>query len=182
METAQDGDEKPLLVQCFQEPNQCIRERMFQALDLESLFVLAHTSTTLHREIRRVWDINARLGLYFENPIAFRDELARRNAIITGAFAVQFFERAVWGEPNMEIMVRQGRDAGWMRRFLEQEAGYELATIFPERPCAAEEKHDWEQFPNCVAYSRTARGGMTVKVRLIETKCFSMGGLRKSGS
>ncbi|KAK6206043.1 hypothetical protein LQW54_007982 [Pestalotiopsis sp. IQ-011] len=180
MATTQDDHERPLLVQCFQEPYQCIRERMLQAFDLESLFVLACTSKTLRREINRVWDINARLGPYFENPIAFRDELGRRNAIITGAFAVQFFERAVWGEPNMEIMVRQGRDAEGMRRFLQQEAGYVLATIFPERPFAAEENHDWEQFPHCVAYSRATGGGMTVKVRLIETKCFSMGGLHLS--
>lgn len=180
METTQDEYDQPILVQCFQEPYQCIRERMLKALDLRSLFVLARTSKTLRREIKRIWDINARLGPYFENPIAFRDELGRRNAIITGAFALQFFERAVWGKPNMEIMVRQGRDAEGMRRFLEREAGFELATIFPESPSEVGEIHDWRNFPNCLAYSRTTRRGMTVRVRLIQTKEFSLGGLRKS--
>ncbi|KAF7902235.1 hypothetical protein EAF00_002138 [Botryotinia globosa] len=58
------------------------------------------------------WNINRQLKRFIEDPITFRSKLATYNAVISGSFALQFFERRFWKESDLDIYVNGSDDSG----------------------------------------------------------------------
>ncbi|RYP78129.1 hypothetical protein DL770_006919 [Monosporascus sp. CRB-9-2] len=104
-----------------------IRRRLLQYLDTRNFLNLYQTSWLIRQNFRtNEWNINAKLTRFFSNPTAFRSMLGRSNALISGSFALQFFERVVWPESNLDIMIQEGAGLEEMKGFLIDKERYRL--------------------------------------------------------
>jgi hypothetical protein len=54
---------------------------------------------------RTQWNINRQLKHFVKDPINFRSHLAVYDALISGSFALQFFERRIWEDSDLDIYV-----------------------------------------------------------------------------
>ena len=50
--------------------------------------------------------------------------MAAKNALISGSFAVQFFERVTWNESDLDIFVNFQADATEFEQYLCEREGY----------------------------------------------------------
>ncbi len=104
-----------------------IRKRLVEYLDTRDLLKLLRTSWGLRLTVRaNEWNVNNRLSRFFRNPLAFRSSLRRSDALISGSFALQFFERVTWPESDLDIMVRDGDALEEMHRYLTKSEGYSM--------------------------------------------------------
>ena len=70
------------------------------------------------------WDVDKALRYYVDDPQGFRSQMARSDALITGAFAAQFFDRAFWERGTLDVFVQEG-DGFWLfGTYLSDIAGY----------------------------------------------------------
>ncbi|KAI1325200.1 hypothetical protein F5Y16DRAFT_401663 [Xylariaceae sp. FL0255] len=107
-----------------------VQERIFSELDIKSILALCSTSWDMRLDIKSyLWDINKRLNRFFKDPLAFRTELGRSEAVISGSFALQFFARTFWPNSDLDISVRNDEDKVIsLVKFLVEKEGYELAS------------------------------------------------------
>ncbi|KAI1495688.1 hypothetical protein F5X99DRAFT_109338 [Biscogniauxia marginata] len=104
-----------------------IRERIACCLETRDVLRLCQTSWAMRQDIKaNEWDINAKLGRFIKNPTGFRSQLGRSNALISGSFALQFFERVVWPEADLDIMVQDGTNLEGLAKFLVEKEDYEM--------------------------------------------------------
>ncbi|THH19902.1 hypothetical protein EW146_g1349 [Bondarzewia mesenterica] len=73
---------------------------------------------------RAAFNINRHLSRFFPDPIAFRQLQARTASLIAGSNALQFFERTIYPEADLDLYVYP-RSAGEVGRFL-LEIGYQF--------------------------------------------------------
>ncbi|KAI0486682.1 hypothetical protein F4859DRAFT_526926 [Xylaria cf. heliscus] len=98
-------------------------------LDTGSILNLCKTSWSMRSDIYTyLWDINKKLERFFENPRAFRTELGRADALISGSFALQFFANKYWPESDLDINLRDGKGVDRLGEYLIEAEGYELAS------------------------------------------------------
>lgn len=57
---------------------------------------------------RRAFSINRELGRYFGNPLQFRNLQAQTGTLISGSFALQFFERTVYEDSDLDLYLHPG--------------------------------------------------------------------------
>ena len=104
-----------------------IRHRLIQYLRLRDLLGLYRTSWNIRLNLKENdWNINQSLLRFFKNPMAFRSCLGHADALISGSFALQFFERVVWPNSGLDIMVRDGRDLKTLGKYLVESEGYTM--------------------------------------------------------
>ncbi|KAI0460643.1 hypothetical protein F5B21DRAFT_498579 [Xylaria acuta] len=97
-------------------------------LDTGSILNLCKPSWDLRADIYvYLWDINRKLERFFENPRAFRTELGRADASISGSFALQFFANKYWPESDLDINLRDGEGVDRLGEYLVEAEGYQLA-------------------------------------------------------
>ncbi|KDQ51109.1 hypothetical protein JAAARDRAFT_199333 [Jaapia argillacea MUCL 33604] len=73
----------------------------------------------------RAFNINKHLSRYFPDPVAFRSLQARTATLISGSSALQFFDRTLYPESDLDLYTfhEHGKEVGrWL-----QERGYEFA-------------------------------------------------------
>ncbi|KAI0424038.1 hypothetical protein F5Y09DRAFT_348133 [Xylaria sp. FL1042] len=105
-----------------------IQSRIMRDLDMRSILSLCRTSSGLRADIYDdLWDINKKLERFFQNPRAFRTELGRADALISGSFALQFFANKFWPESDLDINLRDGEGVESLGRYLVEVEGYELS-------------------------------------------------------
>ncbi|PPQ80640.1 hypothetical protein CVT26_007112 [Gymnopilus dilepis] len=116
--------------------------RLLQHVDILSLVSLSRTSKQLHSLYswfaEMAWDPSWRYRQWFVHILAFRRLLRRCNAVVSGSFALQFFQRRRYIGSDMDIYLRC---AGvkefclWMKhegyRNVDGDASY-VRTNFPE--------------------------------------------------
>lgn len=104
-----------------------IRRHLMQYLDTRDILKLYRTSWAIRLDIKaNEWNVNHRLARFFKDPTAFRSHLGRANALISGSFALQFFERVTWPESDLDIMIRDGDGLEEMDRYLTESEGYTM--------------------------------------------------------
>ncbi|KAI5927612.1 hypothetical protein F4810DRAFT_272395 [Camillea tinctor] len=105
-----------------------IRERIVRCLETRDVLRLCETSWAMRHDIKaNEWDINVKLGRFIKDPAGFRSQLGRSDALISGSFALQFFERIIWPESDLDIMVQDGESLEGLSKFLTEKEGYEMA-------------------------------------------------------
>lgn len=72
------------------------------------------------------WDVDRALGRFFCYPHRFRSQLGRCNALVSGSFATQFFERVTWTDADIDIYVENELQTHALRAYLEETEGYTL--------------------------------------------------------
>ncbi|PPQ96722.1 hypothetical protein CVT26_010275 [Gymnopilus dilepis] len=82
----------------------------FAELDIDAIISLSKTSSALHSAYtfyaKEAWDPTKRFASWFKNPAAFRRLLSRTNSVISGSFALQFFDRSYYPTGDMDIYLR----------------------------------------------------------------------------
>ncbi|KAH9947185.1 hypothetical protein B0H21DRAFT_876842 [Amylocystis lapponica] len=72
---------------------------------------------SVHSYIQYAFNINRRLSRYFSDPLAFRSLQARTATLISGSFALQFFDRSFYPTSDLDLYVhmRHRREVGrWL--------------------------------------------------------------------
>ena len=70
------------------------------------------------------WDVDKALRHYVDDPQGFRSQMARSDALISGTFAAQFFERAFWERGTLDVWVQGGEGFELFSTYLHDIAGY----------------------------------------------------------
>ena len=70
------------------------------------------------------WDVDEALRRYFDDPRCFRSQMAKCDALLTGQFATQYFERTVSEAQRLDVIVQRGRSQ-LISNYLSNEVGYE---------------------------------------------------------
>ncbi|KAI0083370.1 hypothetical protein BDY19DRAFT_910654 [Irpex rosettiformis] len=89
--------------------NYLIYDPIFSAASPGSILRLARTCKAAHAAMRdyfsRAFDINNHLSRFFDDPLAFRSLQAQTNTLISGSFALQFFDRSVYQGSDLNLYV-----------------------------------------------------------------------------
>lgn len=73
------------------------------------------------------WNINRRLHRFVQDSKGLRSQMGNHDALISGSFAVQFFERVTWKETDLDIFIEQGSGALAFEKYLCEQEGYRFA-------------------------------------------------------
>lgn len=91
--------------------NDYLSDLMFSYCCARSLLLLRKTNKYVSNEVlsymRRVFDINRRLSHFFPDPISFRTLQALTGTLISGSFALQFFDRTFYPGSDLDIYVHR---------------------------------------------------------------------------
>ncbi|KAI0816589.1 hypothetical protein GGR55DRAFT_697422 [Xylaria sp. FL0064] len=148
-----------------------IQSRIIRDLDMRSILNLCRTSSDLRADIYSdLWDINKKLGRFFQNPRAFRTELGRADALIGGSFALQFFANKFWPESDLDINLRDGDGVESLARYLTEVEGYEVARNQELEHWEYENTSRLRDLNRIITYTRSGDGGTRCKVQLVATK------------
>jgi hypothetical protein len=107
-----------------------------------------------------VFNINCRLSRFFSDPLAFRSLQAETYTLISGSFALQFFDRSDYPEADLDLYTHPGfsRSVGkWLihegyefQPTPTQDASFEVADKSNWRgtqpPYGATESSEWEGY------------------------------------
>lgn len=74
----------------------------------------------------KAFDVNARLERFFSNPLAFRFVQAQTSTLISGSFALQFFDRTSYVSSDLDLYLHL-EHRRTMGRWLLHEAGYSFS-------------------------------------------------------
>ena len=74
------------------------------------------------------WNVDKRLHRFVNDPIGLRSKLGELDALISGSFAIQFFERVTWHSSDLDMYVKAGARAYALRTYLANSEGYTLQT------------------------------------------------------
>lgn len=75
------------------------------------------------------WDVDKALRHYVDDPQGFRSQMARSDALISGTFAAQFFERVFWDRDPMDLLVQEGLGCELFSKYLSEVADYSEVTF-----------------------------------------------------
>jgi len=53
------------------------------------------------------WNVDRALRRFVNDPYRFRSKLGEYDAIVSGSFALQFFDRVIWPESDLDIYISQ---------------------------------------------------------------------------
>lgn len=60
--------------------------------------------------------------------------MGRHDALVSGSVALQFFERVLWKEADLDIFVEQGENAEAFAKYLTETEGYKFNNRKEARP------------------------------------------------
>lgn len=127
MVDSNNSKESPLLELLDQSRYAPVRESLMWALDKQTLLRLSRTSKGVRGLIYgdgTLWNINARLERFFDSPDEFRARQRQNDALISGSFALQFFEHVTWPGSDLDMYVETGDRMESMHNYLIGPAGY----------------------------------------------------------
>jgi hypothetical protein len=75
---------------------------------------------------RTQWNINRQLTRFIKDPISFRSQLAEHDALISGSFALQFFDRRIWRDSDLDVYVGGQKSPDAVGYYLVKHEGYTL--------------------------------------------------------
>lgn len=100
---------RPTFLDIFDEAQYPIFARICELIPVDSILALNQTCKSLSNLYKRIqptqWNIDRRLGEYFRQPTRVRSLMGECDALISGRFAVEFFERTKFPERVLEIYV-----------------------------------------------------------------------------
>ncbi|MCJ1431534.1 hypothetical protein MMC27_000887 [Xylographa pallens] len=89
--------------------------------------------------LKTQWKVDHGLLRFVKSPARFRSQMGQHSALVSGSFAVQFFERVTWEDSDLDIFVKGGAGAEAFGKYLIETEDYELQ--------AAKEQEDYENDP-----------------------------------
>jgi hypothetical protein len=97
-------------------------------LDIGGLLTLKKLSKRLSGHLathsKERWNVNRRLRRFVRDPIRFRSQMARHNALISGSFVIQFLDDVLWEESDLDIYIENGEASLAFSEYLYGVEGY----------------------------------------------------------
>ncbi|KAF4630958.1 hypothetical protein G7Y89_g7175 [Cudoniella acicularis] len=118
--------------------NRVIFDNICRHMDPQGILSLRQTTKQLSglfdSLFKTQWNVNRSLKRFVDNPVGLRSMLARHNALISGSFALQFFERVVWDDSDLDIYVHDDdASINAMGQYLIQAENYKFDSTFDWR-------------------------------------------------
>ncbi|KAI1322604.1 hypothetical protein F5Y16DRAFT_386197 [Xylariaceae sp. FL0255] len=140
-------------------------------LDTKDKLSVMQTSSAYRQGMKNtVWNINKRLLRFFENPLTFRSQLGKCDALISGSFALQFFEGVLWKESDLDIFVESGNNTEAMEKYLLEVAYTHTGSWSRPDHDRMEEYSNIKGIVECRTYHDSNPNGYGAKVQIISTK------------
>lgn len=99
-------------------------------LEPPDLFALQRTTKRLSKSFETLyktqWNINRLIRRFVSDPVRLRSEMAKYDAVISGSVALQFFDRVVWKESDLDIYVRGKENTTAFIEYFSRSEGYTL--------------------------------------------------------
>lgn len=73
------------------------------------------------------WNVDRDLLRFVKDPHRFRTQLGKCDGLISGSFALQFFERVYWEGSDLDIFVKDRREACEFEHYLTNVENYKLS-------------------------------------------------------
>ena len=108
-------------------------EQLCRYLDIGDVIALTRTCMALSHIYHALvsqqhWNVDRDLMRFVKDPRRFRNQLGESDALISGSFALQFFERQCWEESDLDIFVEEGEGARELERYLNNVEEYQLIS------------------------------------------------------
>jgi hypothetical protein len=107
-----------------------VLDRICFYLSIGAIVALSRTCKRLshvYRDLLRTqWNIDMRLSRFVADSSRFRLQLRESEAVISGSFAVQFFDRTTYQDSDLDIFVKRGDQVGALADRLTAVEGYQL--------------------------------------------------------
>ncbi|MCJ1392446.1 hypothetical protein MMC18_005313 [Xylographa bjoerkii] len=108
-------------------------DRLYSYLDVSDIVALTRTCKQFSGLdkllLNTQWNVDRRLRRFVGNPKEFRALLGRHDALVSGDFALQFFERQVRQDCDLDIFVRKGSDTLALCNYLTDTEDYTSSPI-----------------------------------------------------
>ncbi len=73
------------------------------------------------------WNVDRDLLRFVKDPRRFRTQLGKCDGLISGSFALQFFERVYWEGSGLDVFVEDRREAREFEHYLVNVENYKLS-------------------------------------------------------
>jgi len=115
------------LFQCYP-----IFERLCAYMPIAGIIYLTQTCKALSHLYQTLlglqqWNVDRDLLRFVEDPRRFRTQLGKCDGLISGSFALQFFERVYWEGSDLDIFVEDRIEAQKFEHYLSNVENYELS-------------------------------------------------------
>lgn len=95
--------------------------------DLISLTRTCRQLSSLYQNLLPAqWNIDHRLLRFVSDPKALRSFMGKHNVLISGSFAIQFFERVTWEESDLDLYAEAGTSTEALEKYLCKNEGYRI--------------------------------------------------------
>lgn len=110
-----------------------IYDSLQECMPPDTAILLSRTCKQLYNAYTRQWtvgkwSINSRLAKLVDNPNVLRWNMAHYNALISGSFAMQFFDRLTWEASDLDIFVETGDAVDALDCYLQVFDKYKLES------------------------------------------------------
>ena len=113
-----------------------VLDRICFYLSIGTIVALSRTCKRLshaYRDLLRTqWNIDMKLSKFVADSTRFRLQLRESEAIISGSFAVQFFDRTTYQDSDLDIFIKHGDQVGALADHLTAVEGYRLREKDPD--------------------------------------------------
>lgn len=125
-----ENGRNPLLDLLF-EPNRYGKtcERICSLAGLSNTLKLRQVCKKASGLHRYLWDVNHCLSRFVKDQKAFRSQMGKHDVLISGSFALQFFERVFWKDSDLDVFVKRGQGAEAFGSYLCEKEGYKLLDV-----------------------------------------------------
>ncbi|KAE9970418.1 hypothetical protein BLS_002678 [Venturia inaequalis] len=111
-------------------PYWTIFDRISSFLPIGDIHVLRRTCRAVQpiydELVKSQWSVDARLKRFFKDPLKFREVVGRCDALISGDFALEYFERVSWKDSSCDIYVNVNRSKELKQHIIAE--GYKLES------------------------------------------------------
>ncbi len=73
------------------------------------------------------WNVDRDLLRFVKDPRGFRTQLGKCDGLISGSFALQFFERVYWGGSGLDVFAENRGEAREFEHYLVNVENYKLS-------------------------------------------------------
>ncbi|MCJ1295304.1 hypothetical protein MMC34_006866 [Xylographa carneopallida] len=132
---AQEKEQTILNLLTNHEQHYTVFDGICSYLGIAEIIALTRTCKKLsglyQRLLKTQWNIDRQLRRFVNNPKGFRAQLGRNDALLSGDFALQFFERRVWQDGNMELFAYRYSEVRALESYLVEVEDYMCSNMTP---------------------------------------------------
>ena len=96
--------------------------RFFEILSIAEIIALTRTCKRIQRLYQTLlplqWNVDHTLQRFVSDSRRFRQQMGKNDSLISGGIALQYFERVIWKESDLDIYVQDGPKAKALAQYV----------------------------------------------------------------